>query len=159
MEPKKTKRAVTFANKGVFFSDSSPKYLPSFVDEREGSNERCMYLLYGLPTMMVACSLMLSWQKHDMPRPYLAMMFAFMKAFAVAGIASLEIGGNHKFLHVQCTMILHAVPCKGCENAVKAHLYYWFDLWSNTGHHVTLKWLDESKDVSHACLPRCSLTR
>lgn len=146
-EPKKTVRSVTYAEKGLFFTDSSSRYLPGFVDERDGAGKRSMYLLYGVYTMMSACSLTISWLKHDVPKAYLDVIFAFMKNFAIAGIASLEIGGNHKFLHIQCTMILHGVTCKGCENMVKQHLSYWFDFWTNTGHHVSLTWLDESKDV------------
>ena len=146
-EPKKSNRSVEFADVGKYFLDSADMMLPTYVDERYG--ERSSYLLYGFTTVLSALSLTVAYHKHDVPRDWLTVMHSFMRAFAVSGIASLELGERHKHLHIQCTMVIHAIACKGAENTLKKHIAYWFDMWSCTGYHVKVTWLDESKDVSH----------
>lgn len=87
----------------------------------------------------------------DIDPSWLLVMNEWFHAFAVAGIAGLERGGELTHLHVQATAIIHGEDCPGALQQLHLHFQHYFDCWTNYKRHCCIKILDET--VGHCFMP------
>ena len=137
-------RAQWPAKRGRMFLDMTPMWLPSFEDERTGDAGE--HLIYSHLAPYNALTITVGILKADCPEKWLLLMYQYMLAFGVSGIASLERGGNMSHLHVQAVLIIHSIACEGAKGQIAKHLKHWFDMWSNTSSHLSVGFIKETKD-------------
>ena len=107
--------------------------------------------LYDTRWPTVGLSITIGFKKRDVPVEFLDLAYEWIKTFTIAGGVSLERGDRLKHQHCQVFVAAHSPSDNKAMDRIKLHLSMWFDYFTNTSGHISVKVLDET--VGHCFLP------